>query len=275
MDVQELLLEQDLHFVPRGADYLIKCVNPEHEDNNPSMRVDSVTGIFGCFSCGFKGNIFTHFGEQGNFLQIRRDLFKRKIQAKRAESIGLQMPTGYIPYEYDYRDIKASTYVKFNAFSHHDSEFIGRLVIPITDISGKIVAFQGRHLSNGDPRYNIVPAKAKVPLFPIVEPRRGAIMLVEGIFDMLNLHDKGITNSVCIFGTNTINETKLGILAMQGAQSIDVFMDGDVAGQRAAEKIAIMCENVNLISRNIYLEDKDPGELNQKQVDALSRKLYG
>ena len=56
-------------------------------------------------------------------------------------------------------------------------------------------------------------------------------MLVEGMFDMLNLHDKGMTNAVCCFGTNNFNEAKLAMLAVQGAEYVDVF-DGDDADRK-------------------------------------------
>ena len=73
MKVEELLQEKRIDFKISGQDYVVKCLNPEHDDNNPSMRIDSITGIFNCFSCGFKGNLFKHFGAAANFLEIKRD----------------------------------------------------------------------------------------------------------------------------------------------------------------------------------------------------------
>ena len=64
MTVEELLRQRELYFIPKGADFLVSCLNPEHEDKNPSMRIDQITGIYQCFSCEFKGNIFTYFGER-------------------------------------------------------------------------------------------------------------------------------------------------------------------------------------------------------------------
>ena len=92
MEVEDLLRQKDIHYKIQGGDYLIQCLNPEHEDSHPSMRVDQIIGIFQCFSCGMKGNIFNHFGEKANPLQVRRELLKRKLNAKRAESIGLVLP---------------------------------------------------------------------------------------------------------------------------------------------------------------------------------------
>ena len=52
MRVDELLQEQRIDFKVSGRDFLVKCLNPDHEDSNPSMRVDQVTGVFNCFACG-------------------------------------------------------------------------------------------------------------------------------------------------------------------------------------------------------------------------------
>jgi len=152
---------------------------------------------------------------------------------------------------------------------------VGRINFPIRDISGKIVAFQGRHTTNGLPKYKFSPPGAKLPLFPIVEFIKGSVVLVEGMFDMLNLHDKGMTNAVCCFGTNNFNETKLAMLKVQGAEYVDVFFDGDDAGQKASENLKSECEKVGLVARNIHLKDTDPGALTQASIDKLMRKLYG
>ena len=72
MRVEELLQEKRLDFKVSGRDYLVKCLSPDHEDTNPSMRIDNITGIYHCFSCGFRVNIFKHFGAVANYLEIKR-----------------------------------------------------------------------------------------------------------------------------------------------------------------------------------------------------------
>ena len=274
MTVQELLTKQSINFTPKGQDFVVSCLNPEHADKNPSMRVDQITGVFNCFSCGYKGNIFNKFGERVSQLQIRRDLLKRKIVEKRAECVGLSFPSNSIPYIGNWRNIKPETYKKFEAFQNSERDFVGRIVFPIRDISGNIVAFQGRHTSNGDPKYKFVPPGARLPLYPEINPREGKIILVEGVYDVLNLYDKGLRNAVCCFGTQNLNEDKLLLAKMQGVEQIDIFMDGDDAGQKAAADIKILCEKVGLETRNIHLKNTDPGALNENQVRSLEKKLY-
>jgi DNA primase len=276
MNVEELLVSKEISFMPKGGDFLVRCLNPEHNDRNPSMRVDQITGIFNCFSCAYKGNLFTHFGEKPNQLQLRREFLKKKIKEKRAESIGLAFPEGAMPYVGNWRNIKPQTYKKFEAFIHSGNDYVSRIVFPIRDRTGRIVAFQGRHTALGVPKYLNLPAGARMPMFPIVKPIQGSIILVEGIFDMLNLHDKGLTNTMCCFGVKNVDETKLSMLTMQGVDNIDIFLDNDEAGQTASERIKELCEKMDLTTRNIKFGNKeqDAGALTQEQVSKLKSKLY-
>lgn len=274
MNVEELLQAKKIQYIPKGNDFEIKCLNPEHEDRHPSMRVDKITGIFNCFSCKFKGNIFSHFNEAVNKLQMRRDLLKKKIDSKRAESIGLNFPINNSPYVGDWRGISPETYKKFEAFQNPDSEYIGRIMFPIRNSTGKVVAFVGRHTSGGLPKYLVSPRGARLPLFPVVKPIRSSIILVEGIFDMLNLYDKGLTNTVCCFGVSNINTDKLSILRMQGVDRVDILFDSDKAGREGAENVEQLCDSIDLSHRNIKLKSGDPGDLSQESVDTLKRRLY-
>jgi DNA primase len=79
---------------------------------------------------------------------------------------------------------------------------------------------------------------------------------------------------VCCFGTQNLNEDKLTLAKMQGVDQVDIFMDGDEAGQKAAADIKILCEKVGLESRNVHLKGTDPGALNEAQVRSLEKKLY-
>ena len=277
MRVDELLQEQRIEFKVSGRDYVIKCLNPDHEDNNPSMRVDNITGIFNCFSCGFKGNVFKHFGAAANFLEIKRQKLKESIDEKRSASIGFEFPKGFAPYVGNWRGIRPETYKHFEAFMHHESQFNGRIVFPVRDITGKVVAFNGRHMTMTEiPKYLIYPPQAKLPLYPsTVHPIKGRVILVEGIFDMINLYDKGLSNAICCFGTRNIDAEKLAILKMQNVEGVDIMFDGDDAGQTAAEEIKGLAERVGLTSRNINLgQNIDPGGLPEIKVADIRKRLY-
>ena len=278
MKVVDLLQERKLDFKISGRDYLVKCLNPDHEDKNPSMRIDNITGVYNCFSCGFKGNIFKLFGAPSNYLDVRRQKLTDAIEQKRSSSVGLPFPKGHTPYVGNWRSIKPETYKHFDAFLHHETQFVGRVVFPIRDITGKIVAFNGRHMTLSEKlKYMIYPPQATLPLYPAsIKPIKGRAILVEGIFDMINLFDKGLSNAICCFGTNNVDADKLSILKMQDIMGVDIIFDGDDAGQKAAENVKILAERAGLITRNVNLgQNIDPGSLVEQQVKNLGERLYG
>jgi DNA primase len=278
MKVIDLIQERNLEYKVSGRDLLVKCLNPEHDDKNPSMRIDNITGIFNCFSCGFKGNIFKMFGAPSNYLDIKRQRLTDSIEEKRSSSIGLSFPQGHTPYNGNWRNIKPETYKHFEAFLHHETQFVGRVVFPIRDITGKVVAFNGRHMTLSEKlKYMIYPPHATMPLYPAsVKPIKGRAILVEGIYDMINLFDKGLSNAVCCFGTNNIDQDKLAILKMQDIMGVDIIFDGDEAGQMAAENVKILAERAGLVTRNVNLgQNIDPCSLVQQQVKNLGERLYG
>jgi len=278
MKVVDLLEERRIEFKSSGRDYLVKCINPEHDDKHPSMRIDNITGIFNCFSCGFKGNIFKTFGAPSNFLDIKRQRLSDAIEEKRSSSVGLPFPKGHTPYIGNWRNIRPDTYKHFDAFLHHETQFVGRVVFPIRDITGKVVAFNGRHMTLSEKlKYMIYPPQAKLPLYPSkVKPIKGKVILVEGIFDMINLFDKGLSNVICCFGTNNVDMDKLSILKMQDIMGVDIIFDGDDPGQRAAENIQILAERTGFVTRNINLgQNIDPGSLAGDQITNLRERLYG
>lgn len=280
--VADLLREKGLTFTVSGQDYLIKCLNPEHEDSNPSLRVDKQDGKFHCLACGFRGNIFKYYGVLTNHTSIRIAKLKEKLKQLKISANGLDLPEGHTPYLQEFRGISKKTLARFGAFyTHMVSELEDRIVFPITDISGKVVVFVARHtLSAGNPRYVNYPPGVRIPVFPIiVEDRSNHIVLVEGIFDFLNVYDKGLKNAVCTFGTNTLQsdtKAKLQPFKTQGVTHVFILYDGDNAGREAANKIKPQIEEMDLIVEIIKLQDdQDPGDLSQEEVDSIKEYVYG
>lgn len=277
MIVEDLLKAKGLDYTSRGRDFVIRCLNPEHEDKNPSLRIDKILGVFNCLSCGYKGNLFTYYGEKPNGLQIRRERLKSIIQDKIQTSVGFDIPKNAVVFNRDWRGISGITFSSFKAFQHNDPEFIGRVVFPIYSTSDKLVGFVGRHTADGTPRYLNHPPNCKLPLYPAnAVPIKGSVLLVEGLLDMVNLHDKGLTNAICCFGVNKVTAEKLNLLKIRGVTNLDIFFDADTAGEEGAKKLKELAERSEFSTRIVtYKNCKDPGELTAPQVIKLKEFLYG
>lgn len=290
MDVGTLLDEKGLDYKSQGRDYVVKCLNPEHDDSNPSMRIDKISGLFGCFSCGFGGDIFEYFSiNKEKFIDIKINEIKDKIQNLLAQK-SIPMPLDAIPFKDDFRGIKGSTYELFGAFTTETLRGMeGRLVFPIKDIQGNIIAFQGRYMySELDPKYKFYPEHTTVQFHPMIpKPIDNSIILVEGIFDMINLWDKGLHNAVTSFGISlgtvkrrqkkVLVADRFNIFKLQGIDTVWIMYDGDERGIDAAEGLM---ENLKQSRKffvdTIDLQDgQDPGEFTLEDVKGLKEQLYG
>lgn len=278
--VEALLKKQNVYFQISGKDFLVKCLNPDHEDTNPSLRIDQITGATHCFSCGFKVNIFKHFGLTGNHQSIKLAKLREKLNDLNTNFNGATFPQEQVPQTKPYRGISAKTLKNFEAFyCLQDDKLTDRLWFPIKDIRNKVQVFVGRHiLSSGDPRYLNYPRGVQIPLFPAsLETRGTSLILVEGIFDFLNLYDKGLTNVACCFGTNTLEkDTAIKLLPYkaQGVDKIYLMFDGDKAGRDAMTKLQPVLEELGYSVETIPLEDNtDPGEMTQEYVDSIKEYI--
>ncbi|MBQ3837457.1 MAG: DNA primase [Treponema sp.] len=147
--------------------------------------------------------------------------------------------------------------------------FAGRLIFPIFDRKGEAVAFGGRILGDGEPKYLNSPELAhyhkRETLYAFnfaknaIHQQKTAI-LCEGYMDVIAYHQCGVNIAVAPLGTS-LTEQQLKIL--QGfCDTILLSFDSDGAGQKATKRAILMCRQFNLTTKIIRLEGgKDPAEI--------------
>lgn len=280
MNVEEILSKRNLPFKISGQDYLIHCLNPDHQDSNPSFRIDKISGAAHCFSCGFKTNIFKYFNVFTDRTPAKIAKIKDKLRAIQAATVGLELPEGATPYTKPFRGISVATLKQVGAFyTTKVAKLEDRIIFPIKDIRGKIQVFVARHLlSNSASRYINYPSGVELPLFPASAPTgEKHIILVEGITDYLNLFDKGAKTAVCTFGVTTlIKDTKLKMLPFraQGVQKVYILFDGDEPGRKGATVLQPLLEEIGFSVEVVNLPDgMDPGELDQTYVNSIKEYI--
>ncbi len=116
-----------------------------------------------------------------------------------------------------------------------------RLTIPIHDARGRVVAFGGRVMGEGQPKYlntRDTPLFHKGGTLFGFHRAKGAMkdgaLVVEGYFDVLQLHQHGIHQAVAALGT-ALTEEHLKVLGRY-TRRVTLCFDGDAAGRRAMEK---------------------------------------
>lgn len=278
--VEELLNKEGIPYSISGKDCVTKCFNPEHEDTHPSFRIDRITGIAHCFSCGYKLNLFKHFGILTLSNSIKVAKLKEKLTNLKTSLFGIEKPKGLMDYAKSFREISISTLAKFEAcYTDSVQELQDRIMFPIKDANDRVVSYVCRHtLSDQHPKYVNYPAGAKMPLFP-AKPEKPShtLVLVEGLFDFLNLYDRGIHNVACCFGTNTIKSNlkeKLLPYKAAGLEKVYILFDGDEAGSKGAEDLKPLIEHLEISVEVLDLPDGvDPGTLAQEDIDSIKEYI--
>ncbi len=119
--------------------------------------------------------------------------------------------------------------------------FRNRLIIPIRDVQGRVIAFGGRILDDGEPKYLNSP---QTPIFDKGQTifaldvakrairARDQVVLVEGYMDVISAHQRGFKNVVAAMGTS-ITPQQIKILSRYSRNFI-FALDADAAGARAA-----------------------------------------
>ena len=162
---------------------------------------------------------------------------------------------------------------KDNADKVYD-RFRNRLIVPIFDMQGRVVAFGGRSLDGQEPKYLNSPEsevfeKGKM-LFAFDKAssnirKRDKAVVVEGYFDVISLHSKGITNSVASLGT-ALNKYQISQLCRcTDNKNIIINFDSDNAGRLATKRVINEVESLSLHDQiNLKILDiksfKDPDE---------------
>ena len=144
--------------------------------------------------------------------------------------------------------------------------FRNRVMIPIIDIRGNVIAFGGRVLDDSKPKYlntsDTLVFKKTNNLFALnfaKASKEGHLILCEGYMDVIALHQAGFTNAVAALGTS-FTEEHARLIARYADEVILVF-DADAAGQKGAKRAIGLLRETGVHIRVITIPDgKDPDE---------------
>ncbi|MBF0458515.1 MAG: DNA primase [Nitrospirae bacterium] len=139
-----------------------------------------------------------------------------------------------------------------------------RIMFPILNSSGDIVAFGGRAIEPVEPKYinspeTIIFQKKRV-LFGLNAAKDGIttakhINIVEGYLDVIMCHQHGVTNTVAPLGT-ALTEDHTKLLKRFTKEAVVIF-DGDDAGIRAAKRAMPVILKGGILARALLLPDKN------------------
>ena len=208
-------------------------------------------------------------------------LEKRKISRKTAMDFGLgaspdswdALLTAMGEKGYTKADLLAAGLAVSNQKGRIYDKFRNRLMFPVIDVKGDVVAFGGRVLDKSEPKYmntteTMVYSKRR-NLYGInlaKKTKRPNFILCEGNIDVITLHQAGFDNAVASMGTAlTTEQTK--ILSRYTKELVLCF-DNDTAGQLATQKNIEMLKDSEFTVRVLQLPRRlVDGEYVKQDVD--------
>ena len=164
------------------------------------------------------------------------------------------------------KEILESGLVNKNDNGTYIDRYRNRLMFPICDARGKVIAFGGRVLDDSKPKYinspeNIVYSKGR-HLFGLNVAKKYSskkLLIVEGYMDVISLHQRGIENVVGALGTALTEQQ--GWLLRKSTEQVILGFDADGAGQTAVARSMEILQNLGCDIRILQIEGaKDPDE---------------
>ncbi len=290
-DIFSLVMEKENLSFPEALKYLAQKYNiplPQERGSSP-RRVKEKEKLFKINDLAlayFKKNLFnTNEGQKALAYLKKRNITESIIQKIK---IGYAMNSwdGLLSF-FQSKGItpqlleKSGLVIPRQKKEGYYDRFRGRIIFPIFDVSGKVLAFGGRTIIDADPKYlnspdTLVYSKGE-SLYGLNFCKesireKGEVILVEGYTDFVSLYGAGITNVAASLGTSlTSHQVRL---AKRFDARIIASYDADSAGEKAAVRAVSLCmENEVEVKIMTLPEDTDPDSFLNEHGPAAFHKL--
>lgn len=283
---------------------------PFHDDRHPSLYVNLKEQYYKCFACGESGDLFKFvqkmegcgfrealeilagwygLSETDDYRPAKFPPVKKKIQPVSEELVSQLYIDGLLRScrmifnlleEYQPEDeMLRETYKAFevgvapSSLPSDYKNYCNRIVFPIRNERGELVAFAGRY--RGETKGTDIRKYINSPTSPVYHKsnilyglyqaqeairQHGFVYITEGYKDVLAMHAAGFRNTVALCGT-ALTEQHAALLSRYTRQVI-VMLDGDEAGQTNGIKSAWLLVGRGFSVGRIVLEPKhDPDSL--------------
>ena len=276
-----------------GTDQYRGCCPIHRGDGRDAFHVNLARNIFHCFACDAGGTVldFVAAMEGCSLFEAAQRLQamtcspalvksapsgKELVTKRRRVSLPLKFTLTGIDYSHPYlaeRGITEKTAIEFGVGLYPGPGLMhGRLVIPIHNADGELIAYCGRSVDQTQPRYRLPLAFTKSEiLFNMHRAAAGVentvVVVVEGFFDCMKVYQAGIPAVVGLMGSALYEPQRQALLGR--FRRVVLLLDGDPTGRKAstviAQKLRPNCE-----VRVVLLPDGvQPDQLPAKEIAKL------
>lgn len=274
MEMEHLTFPESVEFLAEKAGVELEKTDKKSSNNNKER--EERDALF---------DLYDRLTKTFSYMLLKTESGKRALDYLRKRKISdetiSRFSLGYAPQDpkwlYDF--LKSKSYSddalkKSGLFSSNHYPyplFANRLMFPVKNWQGKIVAFGARDLSfrENAPKYINTPEtiiySKKHNLYAFYEgldviKKEKSVIVCEGNFDAISLQQSGIRNAVAPFGTAFTSEQ--ADLICRYCSHVDLLFDSDGAGQKATEKAIVMLQEKNIEVGVLRIEGaKDASEL--------------
>lgn len=258
---------EDVPMKRMGREFVTQC--PWHDDRKPSLSISPQKNFAYCHVCQHGVDALGWLQDRGltfqeaieNIarkhnveVQFENEEDNEKLKAERAERAQLytkREKQEALFSEALFANREACIYLKERGISKATATTWGlgftgdRLMVPLRDVQGRTVAFTGRALAGQMPKYknsasDLLYDKSRLVfgLDQAAESIRKSreVVITEGQFDVIKLHQEGIKNVVACSGTALTQDQINDLVRRCGAKTVTLCFDGDAAGEKAAYK---------------------------------------
>jgi DNA primase len=227
-------------------------------DGRDAFHVNLARNVFHCFACGAGGTVLDFVAAMEGcslFDAAQRLQFmtcssmstvsgKELVTERRKVSSPLRFKLTGIDCAHPYlagRGITEKTALEFGAGFYAGRGLMhGRLVIPIHNADGELVAYCGRSVDQTEPRYRVPPAFAKSEILfnmhRASSSQDNSVVVVEGFFDCMKVHQAGVRSVVALMGSALYAPQRQALL--ERFRHIILMLDGDTTGRKATVVIS-------------------------------------
>jgi len=283
-------------------DQLQGCCPIHRGQRNDAFRVHLTKNIFQCFACQAHGNVLDFvvameqcsireaalrlqqwFGIRPSGLRLypaaagrqKGKLVRKEEGSNRPLRFALTGLEGNHPYLAQ-RGIDPATAAEFGVgFYPGPGLMSGRIVIPIYNLHGQLVAYAGRALDNRPPKYKLPAGFRKgLELFNLQRAMATGgriVIVVEGYFDCVRVHQAGFPCVVALMGSSLSAAQESGL--RRHFEGIVLMLDGDAAGRAASDVIATRLSGWRSVQVLRVSDGSQPDQLSPSAIRLLLAEL--
>jgi DNA primase len=167
---------------------------------------------------------------------------------------------------YNREELRAGCLCSVTKTGNHVDFFRGRLMFPVIDVQGNVIAFGGRAIDDNGPKYlnsSDTPAfKKSRNLYALnfaKNSKRDYLVMCEGYMDVISMHQAGFNSAVATLGTAVTSDQAR--LIEKYAKRVVLAYDSDEAGKRAMNKAAVLLAEAGVDAQVLNMDEaKDPDE---------------